>query len=253
MDTWPENTAQAEAADAQFSIDDYGRLGDNRPYQVVQPAYDAPEFLQQFATAEAALQECKTLCHLEGKPFRTVRWERVGSGNRGGVRCEVCRSCPSSTRDRFPRHLKPGSGALHGYPNAIPIAEVQPNGQHIVFKKCGAGKIVGTPDYVVSRTPFPREYHPRPLPQRYLEAVRTAQRLSENTGKRAFICSSFGAPCNKRNDKYWTPVVYVDPGGLRERHDSMPAGTVKVNSVTPAYFKELVAESRGATYLGQGA
>ena len=247
-----ENTAQAEAAQADFSVDDYGRVGDNRPYQIVRPAYDAPEFLEQFMYLNEALRECKTLCHLEGKPFRVVRWGRTGSGNRGGIRCKVCRTCPAWAR--FPKNLKPGSGALHGYPDAVPLAEFHPNGQHIVFRKCGAGNLVGTPDYIVSPTPFPsEEFHPAPLPQRYLEAVKTAQYFALNRGRRAYICSSFGAPCNKRNPKHWVPVVYVDPGGLRERYDSTTTGDVVVTPISPGYFQELVAESRGATYLGQGA
>jgi glucose-6-phosphate isomerase len=30
-------------------------------------------------------------------------------------------------------------------------------------------------------------------------------------------------------------------------------GTVQINQVTPQYFQQLVAESRGRSYLGQGA
>ena len=244
-------SAQAEAAQADFSIDDYGRLGDDRPYQVIRPAYNAPKFLQRFSNLDEALQECRTLCHLEGKPFRVVRWGRTGAGAlTGGVRCQPCRS--RARIPRFPGHVDP-SGCLHGYPDATPLAEFQPDGRRIVFDRCGNPKVVGQSDYIVSHTPFPRELHPAPLPQRYLEAVRSAQILASRTGRRTYICSSFGAKCDKRNPKRWIPVVYVDPGGLRERYDSIAAGTVKAQPITHAHFKELVAQSKGATRLGQGA
>ncbi len=240
-------SARAESAQANFSIDDYGRVGDQRPYQVVQPSYQAPQFLSEFTNLEAALRECKTLCRLQGKPFRVVRWGRTGSGNRGGVPCRACRTPRASSR--FPA----GSGNLHGYPNAAPIAEIHPDGQRIVFNpRTGAGQLVGRPNYVVSHTPFPRERHLSKLPQRYLEAVKSAQFLAARTGRRAFICSSLGANCKGRNPKSWVPVVYVQPGGLDKRYPNIPTGTTIVNKVSPKYFQELIAESRGATRLGQG-
>jgi len=241
-------SARDNSAYAQFSIDDYGRQGDERPYQVVQPAYDAPKFLDRFNNLDAALRECKTLCTLQGKPFRVVRWERAGSGARGGVPCKVCKGCPPSPR--FPQR-RPGE--LHGYPDATPIAEVRPDGQHIVYNHCGKPKLVGRSNYVVSHTPFPREFHPRPLRQNYLEAVKTAQLYARRRGRRAYICSDFGAKCKGRNPKYWVPVVYVNPGGLAMRYPDDPVGTTTVNPVGPGQFKELVAQSRGASLLGQGA
>jgi hypothetical protein len=244
-------SAQDEAAQADFSIEDYGRVGDQRPYQIVQPAYQAPRFLQRFSNLEEALQECETLCTLQGRPFRVVRWGREGSGARGGVRCQPCRV--RGRIPRFPDPAPPGSGCLHGYPNALPLAEFQPGGRRIVFDKCGDPTIVGEPNFVVSRTPFPRVYDPKPLPQRYLEAVKSAQILSSRTGRRTYICSSFGASCDKRNTKRWIPVVYVDPGGLRQRYDTIPTGTVNVKPITQSHFRELVAQSKGATLLGQGA
>lgn len=247
------DSARGEAAQSMFSIDDYGRAESsiNRPFQVVQPAYKAPEFLGRFAYLEEALRECKTLCHLEGKPYRVVRWgERVGSGAHGGVPCRQCK--PSKPVARFPDHIPAGSGCLEGFPEAKPIAEVRPNGQSVVFNKCGNGTLVGRPNYIVSHTPFPREYHPGPLPQRYIEAVKTGQLLARRTGKRAYICSSMGAPCNRRNPAHWVPVVYVEPGGLAKRYPNIPQGTTIVNPVSPGYLRELIAESRGATFLGQG-
>jgi hypothetical protein len=244
------SSAQEEAAQADFSIEDYGRVGDQRPYQVIQPAYDAPEFLGRFMNLNEALQECKTLCTLQGRPFRVVRWGRSGSGARGGVPCAPCRA--KARIPRFPRQVKP-DGCLHGYPDATPIAEVHPDGRRIVFDACGNPQVVGESNFVVSRTPFPRLYDPKPLPQRYLEAVKSAQILATRTGRRTYICSGFGAQCDKRNPKRWVPVVYIDPGGLRERHDSIGTGTVRVKPITQAHFRELVAESKGATLLGQGA
>jgi hypothetical protein len=147
-----------------------------------------------------------------------------------------------------------GSGYLEGFPDARPIAEIQPNGQRIVFNKCGSGRLVGEPRYIVSHNPFPREYSPiHPLPQRYVDAVKTGQLLAERTGKRAYLCSDFGHSCDKRDPKHWVPVVYVQPGGLARRHDNNTGSDVQVTPVSPSMFKELVAESRGATYLGQGA
>lgn len=244
------SSSQAEAAQADFSVEDYGRVGDQRPYQVIQPAYNAPKFLTQFTNLEEALQECKTLCHLEGKPFRVVRWGRTGSGASGGVPCQPCRV--RARVPRFPRQVKP-DGCLHGYPDATPIAEFQPGGRRIVFDACGSPHVIGENNFVVSRTPFPRLYDPKPLPQRYLEAVQSAQLLANRTGRRTYICSGFGADCNKRDPKRWMPVVYVDPGGLRERYSSVGQGTVQVKPITESHFRELVAESKGATLLGQGA
>ena len=150
----------------------------------------------------------------------------------------------------FPRK-RPGE--LHGYPEATPIAEVRPDGQHIVYTGCGKPQVVGRSNYIVSHTPFPREFHPEPIRQNYLEAVKTAQLFANRRGRRAFLCSDFGADCKGRNPKYWVPVVYVDPGGLAFRYPDDPTGTNVVNPVSEQYFRELVAQSRGASLLGQGA
>ncbi len=248
------NSAQGDAAYAQFSIDDYGRVGDQRPYQIVEPAYPAPKFLSRFANLDLALRECGTLCALRGRPFRVIKWPREGSGNKGGIRCKAC--CDQRPTAHFPRtagHFPVGAGCLEGFDLAQPIAEFHPNGQRIVFNKCGSGKLVGTPNYIVSHTPFPREYHPGPLPQRYVEAVKTAQYLANRNGKRAYICSDFSANCTKRNPNHWVPVVYADPGGLTRRYPLNGGDDVRVTPVSPSHLRELIAESRGATYLGQGA
>jgi hypothetical protein len=250
LPTWAQS-ARAEAAQADFSIDDYGRAESsiNRPFQVIQPAYGAPRFLKRFTYLGEALRECKTLCHLEGRPFRVVRRERVGSGaRRGGVPCKTCG--PPKLLSKFPAPVS--SGCLHGYPDAKPVAEVRPGGQAVVFDKCGRGRLVGRPNYTVSHTPFPREYHPGPLQQRYVEAVKTGQLLARRTGRRAYICSDFGAKCEGRNPKHWVPVVYVEPGGLAKRYPNIPTGTTITNGVSPSHLRELIAQSRGATFLGQG-
>lgn len=238
-------SAEAEAAQAQFSIDDYGRVGDQRPYQIIEPAYPAPKFLERFAYLGDALRECKTLCRLQGKPFRVVRWGREGAGARGGVGCSPCkRQRPVA---RFPL-----TGCLQGYPDATPVAEARPNGQHIVFDCRGNPQLVGKPAYAVSGNPFPREYDPRPVTQRYLQAIKTAQDLVRRRKKRAYIVASFAAK-GSRSSKYWVPVVYVDPGGLRKVQDDAGVGTTVVQPISRQHFRELIAQSKGASFLGQGA
>jgi len=251
-------TAEADAAQAMPSIDDYGK-DNSGPYQIVQPAYPAPVWLNQFVSLNQALRECSTLCTLQGKPFRVMSWNREGAGRAGGVPCGPC-----GTRARIPRWprrvpLLPGvsgmsgakgPGCLNGFEDALPVAEARPGGQWIVYDCRGNETVVGSPNYVVSHTPFPRLYEKEVYPQRYLQAVKTAQFLASTNGRRTFVCSDFGAKCNGGRG---TPVVYVDPGGYRQRYDEIPMGTVSVKAVSPGYFKELVMQSAGGTYLGQGA
>lgn len=246
------NSAQAEARQADFSIDDYGREGDQRPYQIVYPAYDAPKFLEQYVDLGKALRMCKTLCHLKGRPYRVVRWERTGSGARpGGVPCAPCAGRPMS---RFPSRVNgTRTCGLSGLEAAgmKSIAEFHPDGRVLVFDKCGKAQVMGRPNYYVSANPFPRELRPQQLPQQYTEAVKTAQLLADRRGVRTYVCSGFGADCKKT--KQLVPVVYVQPGGLVRRFDNKPTGTTGVTPINESYFRELVAESRGATFLGQGA
>lgn len=250
---------KAIAKYAGFSIDDYGKA-DEGPYQIVMPTYQAPVWLKRYASLVPALRECGTLCKLKGLPFRTVRWGREGSGAKGGIPCEACGDTTPNP-SHFPRHVgqmggcrscrkKPrGLGYLPGFPDAHPIAEFRPNGQQLVFNKAGVPQLVGKPDYAVSHNPFPRTYKAEVYPQRYLEAVYTAQKLAQESGRRAFVCSGFGGD---RKISTGTPVVYADPGG-NISFPSDVAGTVGVNPVSPEYFQELVAESRGRSFLGQGA
>lgn len=231
---------QAIAADAGFSIDDYGKADDG-PYQVVMPTYNAPVWLKRFAALGPALRECGTLCSLRGLPFRVVRWGREGSGARGGIPCKACGpSTPNPSR--FPRpclsckQIRRGSGFLRGFPNAHPIAEFRPNGQRLVFNNQGIPQLVGRPNYVVSHNPFPRTYRKEVYPQRYLEAVRAAQALANGWGTRTFVVDNA-----KR-----IPVGYVDPA-MGNRIPTV------LTPVSPQYFQELVAQSEGRSYLGQGA
>lgn len=244
------DSARVESQQADFSIDDYGREGDQRPYQIIFPSYEAPKFLQRYVDLGKALRMCKTLCTLKGRPYRVVRWGRPGSGALpGGVPCAPCAGRPQS---RFPRRVS-GGGCLNGLEASgmTSIAEFHPNGQMLVFNKCGKAQVVGRPNYIVSRVPFPRERHPRALPQQYVEAVKTAQLLAERRGVKTYVCSGFGQDC--KVGKQWVPIVYVQPGGLVRRYDDRSAGTTGVTPISESYFRELVAESRGATFLGQGA
>jgi hypothetical protein len=245
--------AFADAQEAQasdFSVDDYGDGGAVGPFQIMEPSYPAPKWLNTYRDLNKALRECQTLCTLQGRPFRVMRWGREGSGARGGIPCRVCKPTPSPSR--FPRHVL--SGCTSCGPDtsrgAKPVAEFRPNGTKLIFDAKGNAHIVGKPDYVVSRNPFPRTYEPRRAVQHYMDAVMSGQALANHESKRVFVCSGFGADCRS---KIGIPVVYVDPGGLVRRYQNNPEGTVVVNPVSPEYFQELVAEGRGRSFLPQGA
>jgi hypothetical protein len=252
-------TREGESYDAQFSTNDYGAVGDQRPYQIVQPSYPAPRWLSRFTQLDAALRECGTLCQLTGQPFRLVKW-----GSR--LPCYPCRAKKRTNMLPGLRAIQ-SPGAIAGFPSAQPIADFTPHGSTIVYGPDGQPKLVGAPNFRVSRTPTPPENFvdwSTPLPQRYVEAVKTAQYLASATGKSSYICSSFGAHCDRPGaaGMKWTPVVYVQPGGLvRRYHSDLPTGratstkgsTSLVNDVTPDEFRELLRESAGATLLGQGA
>lgn len=236
----------AQASD--FSIDDYGDGGSIGPFQIMEPSYPTPKWLNQYVYLGKALRECQTLCTLQGRPFRVMTWNREGSGARGnGVPCMACRDANGGGGGRLPRN-RSGCGCAGSC--ARPVAEFQPGGRRIVFDGQGNPKVVGRPDYTISHTPFPRLYNPREATRPYMEAIKTGQILANYSGRRVFLCSGFGANCTS---KFGVPVVYVDPGGLVKVHPNRPVGTVLVNPVTPEYFQELVAESRGRSYLGHGA
>ena len=247
-------TREGEAYSSQFSVQDYGEVGDQRPYQIVQPSYPAPKFLQRYAYLNDALRECGTLCQLTGQPFRLMKW-----GSR--VPCYPCR--PMKTGNRLPSLRITSPGAIEGYPKARPIADFHPSTGTIVYGPDGQPKLVGAPNFQVSRTPTPPSSYPdfaTPLPQRYQEAVKTAQYLATTEGRNAYICSSFGAGCESRDSKKWVPVVYVQPGGLVQRYQGTPdlgpgaiPGSQNVTTpVTEEEFRELLRESAGASRLGQG-
>lgn len=247
----PLSTSAGEAAQANFSPADYGNVGDQRPYQIVFPSYPAPKFLASFVNLNEALRECGTLCRLTGKPFRLVKW-----GSR--TPCYPCGARKST--NRLPSLRVHSAGALAGYPSARPVADFTPKGT-VVYDAKGRPTVVGAPNYVVARTPYPSTEFANfpPLPQRYAEAVRSAQYVAANTGRNTFLCSSTGGNCDGRS-KEWVPVVYVEPGGLVKRYaqdlslPNSPEGSItSVTPVTEDEFLELVRESEGRTWLGQGA
>lgn len=255
-DTLNLSTAAGESAQAQFSTRDYGFVGDQRPYQIVMPTYAAPKFLSRFQYLDEALRECSTLCQLKGKPFRLVKW-----GSK--VPCYPCKA--RKRVDRLPSMRLHTTGALEGYPEATPIADFTPNGTQApvarVYGPDGQPKVVGGRNFIVTSSPYPQSELVRngPLPQRYLEAVKTAQYLASTTGKNTFLCSSTGGDCNTRNPKAWVPVVYVQPGGLVRRYHTdlvlpnSPYGSqVATTNVTEDEFKELLRQSAGGSRMAWG-
>lgn len=246
-------SAQEQARYEQASAYDYGQEGDQRPYQIVFPAYKAPKFMQTFNTLERALRECSTLCRDTGLPFRLVKWG-------GRIPCVPCGRRIQD--NRLPGYkVVYSKGALDGYPDAMPVADFKPSGERIVYGPDGEGKLVGEPNYIISAKPYPvvGKFEPGPVPLRYLDAVQSAQYLVRQTGRTAYLCSSMGSDC-KRDPKKWFPVVYVEPGGLVARYPyeqdlgpgSISNSTNVVTDVTPSEYEQLVAESQGASYLDDG-
>lgn len=245
-----ETSVRLEAQQGQFTNEDYNRQGDTRPYQVVMPAYPAPKFLKTFTNLRAGLRECQTLCRVTGRPFRLVKW-----GSR-----TPCVPCETPQTAKLPHFVVRSKGALAGFPEAVPIAEVDPRKGVFVYGPQGEEMLVGSPNYTASRTPFPTSPEPgTPINQRYLQAVKTAQFLAGRTGERTYVCAGFNTPC-KRSKKF-VPVVYVEPGGLVPRYeDGLPLGpgaTTSMGStsiatpVSPAEFRKLLAISEGQTFVGQ--
>lgn len=249
----PDLSAREQARYEQATTYDYGRVGDQRPFQIVFPAYKAPKFLETFHSLEQGLRECGTLCRMKGVPFRLVKWG-------GKIPCVPC-----GTRIRDNR--LPGfkviysKGALDGFPDAMPVADFLPNGKKLVYGPNGVAKPVGAASFRVTQDPYPAvgKYDLRPPTMRYLDAIRSAMYMAENTGSTAYLVSSFGADAKSSSD--WFPVVYVQPGGIVARYPheldlgpgSIPNSTNAVTRVLPSEYAELVAESQGATFIGQGA
>lgn len=246
-------SAKLDARQAQFTRYDYGREGDTRPYQVVMPSYPAPKFLQTFVNLRDGLRECGTLCRLHGKPFRLVKW-----GSK-----VPCVPCGQQKTNRLPSYTMRSRGALEGYPEATPIAEAHPTKGVSVFGPHGGEMLVGTPNYIASRTPFPISPSPdSPINQNYLQAVQTAQYLTGRSGARTYVCAGFGSECSK--SKSFVPVVYVDPGALVVRYPqglplsnsqatSIPGSAVITTPVSPDAFKQLLAASEGRSLLAWNA
>jgi hypothetical protein len=256
MTTIPDQTNIRDIAQqAQFTTYDYGRVGDQRPYQVVMPSYEAPQFLKTFMNLHEGLRECLTLCSLQGRPFRLMRW---GARN-------PCIPCKQRFKGggRLPSFVR-SPGALKGYPEARPIMEAHPTKGVSVFGPRGEVMKPGGANYRVSEMPWidqrPRDlYNPGPVNLRYLQAVQTAQEFAGRSGKRAYVCSSLGADCKGRK-KQWFPVVYADPGGLVARYSyeedfgagTVPGSTSVSTDVGPDSYRELLLQSEGATRLAQG-
>lgn len=245
--------AARESAQAQFSTSDYGSVGDQRPYQIVQPAYAAPQWLARFNNLDQALRECQTLCQLKGQPFRLVKW-----GAR--VPCYPCRAKKST--NKLPSLRMHSPGALEGFSDAQPVADFKPGAAPVVYDSNGQPKVVGGASFIVSRSPVPADtfLDSQPLPLRYAEAVTSAQYLASTTGRPTFVCSSLGSDCKGNGAKGWVPVVYVQPGGLVKRFpegltlsNTAKGSQVGTTSVSEEAFRELIRQSAGQSRLGWGA
>jgi len=248
-------SSEGSAANAAFSVSDYGRVGDQRPYQVVMPTYPAPKFMQTFANMDQALKECATLCQLSGKPLRLIKWGE----RRPCIPCKrrvlTSNRLPSfRIRKDFNPFFSPG--ALEGYPDATPLADFNPDGTQIVYGPDGAPQVVGAPNYVVKRDEIAPPLGGRDAAmQTYEDAVKSAQYLASMQGRQAYVCSGFGSSCKGRNPKKWVPVVYVEPGGLVRRYtDDMPLGNARsapgsqvlITPVNTDEYAELIRISEGA-------
>lgn len=249
-------SGRGEAAQANFSVQDYGREGDQRPYQIVQPTYPAPKFMQTYSNLNQALRECDTFCKLSGHPMRLVKW---------GAR-RPCMPCKKHilTSNRLPSlKLRPvySPGALEGFPDATPLADMSPDGTRIVYGPDGAPQVVGAPNYTVSYDAQPASVGGSDAALlTYEQAVKSAQYLANMLGQQAYICAGFGSSCKGRNPKKWVPMVYVEPGGLVRRYaDDFPLGnarsargsTTLITPVNPDEYQELVRQSEGGTFLSQ--
>jgi len=233
---------QREAQGEAFSVNDYGSVGDQRPYQIVKPSYPAPEFMKRFMYLNQALRECQTLCQDQGRPFRLVKW-----GER--IPCRSCGARVSTSRlPSFTVSRLNGLGACKTCSSSQPkvIADFKPNGQTIVYGPNGRPQLVGAPNYVISTDPYGLEIVPNKQPSlRYLEAVQAAQTLASRVGKTVYVCSKMG--CKGR--KGAVPVVYVQPGGIVRANIPVSGDSTVVSTVTPAHYQELIMESRGGSYL----
>lgn len=239
-------SAQGEAAQAQFSVTDYGYVGDQQPYQIVLPAYPAPVWMQRFNNLGHALRECKTLCRMEGRPFRLVRW---GQAVRTG-----CQHCGNHPTNRLPdvriRSVAGVARGMDGRPRvAVPLADVFPDGAVEVWDKNGKkARMEGEQDFVVSQQRAFRGEHKDTIPD-YFDAVRSAQFLASHTGKKTYVCTR--AKCS--DGKSWTAVSYVHPGGIKLSNPRPQGDDIRVTPMTPQMVRQAIAASQGATLLGQGA
>jgi len=243
---------QQAAQDEAFSVNDYGSVGDQRPYQIIRPAYPAPEFMNKFMYLNEALRECQTLCQSQGRPFRLVKWARR-------IPCQACGNqsirtsrLPSfAVRDLGGCGCKGGKGPrLQGFPDAEVVADVRPQGQTVIYGPGGHQQLVGAPNYVITTDPLGVAIDPKRQPSmRYLQAVKAAQYLASRVGKNVYICSTMG--CKGRRGAI--PVVYVQPGGIVRANALIPGSETAVTPVSPSHYRELIAESRGESFLPANA
>lgn len=85
-------------------------------------------------------------------------------------------------------------------------------------------------------------------------ALRTAQRLADAIGRRAYIVGSFLAkPDPSKPARYFVPVVYVQPGGLVRLLDDRPVGTTRVVKLTPFEYRYQLAMGYGINLLPEDA
>lgn len=248
---------EREAAREDFSTDDYGREGDQRPYTAVIPAYPTPRFLQSYYDLGTAVRDCKRTANNTGCGVRVIRWGR----NKPCVALKG--TCLNKSAAQLPSmKFYASPGALEGYPEATPIADVLPNGKVIAYTPDGGKRVVGDKNYILSPVPVPPSdvvNEARPPEKRYDEAVEAAQFLAGNTGQRIYVCSGFNADC--KQNKLWIPMVYVEPGGLVARYPlrighfgkSTKGSMVVTNPVSPEEFRELIAISEGRTLVPHDA
>ncbi len=238
----PLNSARAESAQAQFSVSDYGYVGDQQPYQIIQPSYPAPRWMGRYMDMKQALRECRTLCRLEGRPFRLVKWGKPVQS--------PCKTCSPKPENKLPNvRIQGVVRGLDGAPLvAIPVADISAKGQVKIYGADGKAKPAAKKQWIVNQHPRFRGLH-KVTTRSYYEAVRAAEYLASHTGRRAYVCNT--ARC-KVNPKLYVPVTYAQPGGLNPMNPNIPTGTTTVSPVTPQHFQELVEESRGGTFYGQG-
>lgn len=189
-------TREGEAYEAQFSTSDYGRVGDQRPYQIVFPSYPAPKFLSRYQYLADALRECDTLCQLKGQPFRLMKWG-------GPYPCYPCRA--SKVGKPLPSMRIHSPGALEGFPEATPVADFKPTGTRIVYGPDGSPKkssAYRTSSSAGHRTPGPSSRSQRRC-RNAMRKLFAPQLLSHRTQVETRFCAAASvATANKARPRW---------------------------------------------------